>query len=113
MIKVIMKNFQFTFCFFLIQNNSNAGNWGKGELKLDKPTLEHFISYLYGAGERHKNSDEIKKLYPMVFSVAESGDWSFYYYCPSPIGCVNNSTEIKAIKKCEKESRGSKCKPLQ
>ena len=111
MIKVIMKKFLVYFVLiFLIQNNSDAGNWGKGELKFDKATLEHFISYLYGSGERHKNSDEIKKLYPMVFSAAESGDWSHYYYCPSPIGCLDNSTEIFSIKRCEKGSGGSKCK---
>ena len=46
----------------------------------------------------------------MVFSAAESGDWSFYYYCASSYGCITDSIEIQAIKKCEKESRGSECK---
>jgi len=111
MIKVTMKKILIFLVFiFLNLNNSYAGNWGKGELKFSKPTLEHFIKYLYGSGARHKNSDNIKKLYPMVFSAAESGDWSFYYYCASSFGCITDSIEIQAIKNCEKESRGSECK---
>ena len=111
MLKNLMKKFLLFFVLiFFFLSNSYAGNWGKGELKFSKLTLEHFIKYLYGSGERHKNSDEVKKLYPMVFSAAESGDWSFYYYCASAFGCITDSIEIQAIKRCEKDSRGSECK---
>ena len=106
-----MKKFLLFFILmFLINNNSYAGKWGKGELKFSKENLEHFIKYLYGSGPITHNSDVVKKSYPMVFSSSEDGNWSFYYYCPVSRGCITDTIEIQAIKRCEKGSRGSECK---
>ena len=83
-----------------------AGNWGKGELKLSKGTMQHFMMYLYGAGSPRYDDDNSKHK-PTIFIASEDGNWSYYSYCPF-IRC-EPPNQPQLIKLCEKGSSGSPC----
>jgi len=90
--------------------SSTFAKWGKGELKMDKDTMQHFLRYLYGGGSETMQLSKNKRSHPLVFTVAKDGKWSHYYYCPYVRGCVDDSLiQGKSEKICEKNSRGSKC----
>ena len=88
---------------------------GSGKLKISETTLNHFLSYLGGDGQRDKGlwfeSGE-----PMVFAITQSGKYSAYYYCPkeyvvksggcTPVGTVIGPAQ-NACKKYVKESGSS------
>lgn len=101
--------FVVTFLYFLI-NNSFAGIWGKGELKLTKSTMEHLMMYMYGAGNTKYSESKIKRSNPMLITISEDGKNSHYYYCPYVQGCDDNGVAASSIKGCEKDSNGSVCK---
>tara|TARA_B100001250_G_C19756006_1_gene770125 strand:- start:824 stop:1489 length:666 start_codon:yes stop_codon:yes gene_type:complete len=100
----ILSLFKILFFFAICTVESNA-KWGKGELKFDKQTLEHFLRYLYGAGQEHNN----KRSTPLVFAVAEDGRWSSYYFCAYSQCVENTLIQKQAEAACEKGSRGSDC----
>ena len=100
-----------TIILFFIQiitysNIAYAGVWGKGELKLSKGTMEHLMMYLYGAGSPDYGYGKYKNK-PTIFVVSKDGNWSFYQYCPHT-QCLD-ADQPRAIKLCEKGSRGSPC----
>jgi hypothetical protein len=87
-------------------NIAYAANWGKGELKLSKATMEHLMMYLYGAGQPDYGFGKYKNK-PTIFVVSKNGNWSYYQYCPYT-QCID-ADQPRAIKRCEKSSRGSPC----
>ena len=108
------KVFIYFFLYLLTVPNIALAKWGKGELKLDKSTMENLLMYMYGAGNPKYSGDEKRKNDPMIFAVSEDGSSSMYYYCPSQYNyeCMDNNTAYKAIKGCEELSRGVKCYTL-
>ena len=102
----ILINIFFIIQFLFFFNISNAGTWGKGELKLSKDTMEHLMMYLYGAGQTKYGYGKSKNK-PTIFVVSEKGNWSYYQYCPHT-QCLD-ANQPRAIKLCEKGSRGSPC----
>ena len=98
----------FLFFVFTIPNFSYA-KWGKGEVKLDKLSMEHFLMYLYGAGDSKLGFGK-KKNHPTMFVLAEDGKMSWYSYCPYVRGCdATQSLQGKLIRSCEQRANGSKC----
>ena len=87
-------------------SNAYAGMWGKGELKLSKSTMQHLMRYLYGAGQDKYGFGKSKNS-PTIFVVSADGNWSYYQYCPYT-QCIE-ANQPRAIKRCEKDSRGSPC----
>ena len=87
-------------------NIAYAGLWGKGDLKLSKGTMEHLMMYLYGAGSPDYGYGKYKNK-PTIFVVSKNGNWSYYQYCPHT-QCIETD-QPRAIKLCEKGSRGSPC----
>ena len=95
-----------TFFFINFSINAYAGIWGKGELKLSKNTMQHLMRYLYGAGEDKYGFGKSKNI-PTIFVVSVDGNWSYYQYCPYT-QCID-ADQPRAVKRCEKGSRGSPC----
>ena len=97
------------FFSILLTNNSYAKT-GKGELKLDKATMEFLMMYMYGAGNTKYSGAGKRTHNPTIFLVSEDGTWSYYSYCPIEYhdGCIPPNT-FQLIKACEKGSRGSPC----
>ena len=111
-----MKFFLRVLLLILLMTSNSFSKSGKGELQLDKYTMEKFLLYLYG--EHEKNIDGNKgggtdnknlNSYPMVFVVDESGYDYMYYYCPYASGCIMDGIEHKAKLICEKRSNLSPC----
>ena len=96
---------------FTLNNHTVAlAKWGKGELKMDAQTVQHFLEYIYGGGSEKLNLSKDKRSDPLVFSVSENGDWSNYYYCPYVRGCIDDpSVQHQANLGCEKGSNGATC----
>ena len=69
------------FFSILLTNNSYAKT-GKGELKLDKATMEFLMMYMYGAGNTKYSGAGKRTHNPTIFLVSEDGTWSYYSYCP-------------------------------
>ena len=91
--------------FIFVSSLDSNAKWGKGELKLSKSTLEHFLRYLYGGGQEHNK----KRSKPLIFVVSEDGSWSYYFFCAYS-QCVENSLmQREAETLCEKGSQGSEC----
>ena len=91
-------------------SNQSFAKTGKGELKLDKDTMEHLIMYMYGAGNKKYSGSAKRTHKPTIFLVSEDGTWSYYSYCPIEYhdGCIPpNISQLKKL--CEKGSRGSPC----
>ena len=103
---IIKKLFIIIVIFFTINSTSFAGNWGKGELKLSKGTMQHLMMYMYGAGSPKYDNDKSKHS-PTIFIVSEDGNWSYYSYCPYTRCEPPNQPQL--IKLCEKGSNGSPC----
>ena len=101
-----MKILRWAFLFINISSNVYAGMWGKGELKLSKDTMEHLMMYMYGAGNPKYDNDKSKHK-PTIFVVSKDGKTSYYQYCPYN-QCMD-ADQPRAIKRCEKGSRGSSC----
>ncbi len=100
--------FAFIFIFLVLPETTFAKVWGRGEVKLDKPTMEHLMMYMYGAGNTKYHGKRKNK--PDLFVLSEDGKWSSYYYCPMEYQCDDSiSIQATAIKKCEKRSIGKKC----
>ncbi len=102
----------FILIIFLISNFNNyayAKQWGRGELKLSKGTMQHLMMYMYGAGSPTYDHNKTKNK-PSIFVVSEDGNWSYYEYCPYQ-RCLD-SNQPQAIKICEDGSRGSPCKVM-
>jgi len=109
-VNLVMRIF-FIFFIILILNIQNLYAAGKGELKLDKSTMEHFISYLYGGGSANLSDSKNKVSKPMVFTVSKDGRMSHYFFCPYIEGCrYDPGIPARSIKSCEKYSNGSPCK---
>jgi len=104
-----MRFFILVLITFLFSNISYA-KWGKGELKLDKYTMEHVMMYMYGAGNEKYSGDAKRKQDPWIMVVSEDGTWSQYSYCPKEYnGNCTPPNPAKNIAACEKGSRGSPC----
>ena len=93
------------FILLLICNKSFA-KAGKGELKLDKYTLEQFLMYVFA--EQPDDKLENIKAKPLVFVVDENG-WSYMYYYCNFERCYESSAERQAKLKCEKDSNFTPC----
>ena len=105
------KYYKFFFIVLILlslnfSSNAYAGMWGKGELKLSKSTMQHLMRYLYGAGHDKYGFGKSKNS-PTIFVVSADGNWSYYQYCPYT-QCIE-ANQPRAIKRCEKDSRGSPC----
>ena len=101
----------FIFCLVLILTvpSLSFARWGKGEVKLDKYSMEHFLMYLYGAGDSKLGFGKAKNK-PTMFILAEDGKMSWYSYCPIQYECdPSQSLQGKMIRSCEKKSNGAKC----
>ena len=98
--------FKLILIILLICNKSFA-KAGKGELKLDKYTLETFLIYLF-AEQPDKNIGNNVKAKPLVFSVDENG-WSHSYYYCNYDRCNETGAESQARLKCEKNSNFVRC----
>ena len=98
---------------FLIFQNVNAKN-GKGDLKLSKQTMIHFLKYLHGSNNTYGDGKN-KKNNPLLMTVSVNGNGSYYYFCPYTIvqcqGSMQRSTGMvaEAIDRCERQSGGSTC----
>ena len=64
------------------------------------------MMYLYGAGQPDYGYGKYKNK-PTIFIVSKNGNWSYYQYCPHT-QCID-ADQPRAIKRCEKGSRGSPC----
>jgi len=98
--------------FYLILTNQSFAKTGKGELKLDKYTMEYVIMYMYGAGNPNYTGGGSKKHDPEIMAISEDGTTSHYYYCPAEYrayGCYSPSIVGDVIAKCEKRSGASRC----
>ena len=85
---------------------------GKGELKLSKKTMGHFLMYLYGSSNPKYSEGKNKKNNPFLMTVSKNGKMSHYYYCPYTITqCQDDPTNYNhlSIVACEKNSNGSPC----
>jgi hypothetical protein len=99
-----------SFLIFIFLSNPSFAKWGKGDLKLDKETMETVIMYMYGAGSKKYSGNVKRKNNPTTMAISQNGKWSMYMYCPVEYhdGCV--ATNIaQLIKACEKDSNGSPC----
>ena len=69
----------FIFCLVLILTvpSLSFARWGKGEVKLDKYSMEHFLMYLYGAGDSKLGFGKAKNK-PTMFILAEDGKMSLF-----------------------------------
>jgi len=97
---------------YLLSSNQSFAKTGKGEVKLNKNTMEYLIMYMYGAGNEKYSGDAKRKNDPDVMAVSEDGRSFYYYYCPAEYrayGCDTNSYIGKVIKLCETYSNGSPC----
>ena len=104
-----MRIFILVLVTFLFSNISHA-KWGKGELKLDKETMEHVMRYMYGAGNEKYSGDADRTQDPWIMVISEDGTWSQYSYCPKEYsGNCTPPNAARNIKTCEKGSRGSPC----
>ena len=95
-----MKNFLNILFILLLVCNKSFAKAGKGELKLDKYTLEQFLIYIY-AEQPDKNIGNNLKANPLVFSVDENGWHSSYYYCNYD-KCLDANVERQSQLKCQK-----------
>ncbi len=102
-----MKNFLNILFILLLVCNKSFAKAGKGELKLDKYTLEQFLIYIY-AEQPDKNIGNNLKANPLVFSVDEDG-WSYMYYYCNFDNCLDANVEWQSKKKCEKSSNFVPC----
>ena len=95
---------------FIFLTQPSYAKWGKGELKLDKETMEHVMRYMYGAGSEKYSGDADRKQDPWIMVISEDGTWSQYSYCPAEYnGECTPPNASRNIKTCEKNSMGSPC----
>ena len=99
-----------TLIFFIFLLKPAFAKWGKGELKLNKETMEMVIMYMYGAGNTKYSADAKRKNNPTIMAVSKSGNAYMYSYCPVVYhdGCLPPNVS-GIIKSCEKYSNGSPC----
>ncbi len=113
MLFMFMKKFlvYIILIIFTLNNHTVAlAKWGKGELKMDVETVEHFLEYIYGGGSEKLKLSKDKRSDPLVFTVAEDGKMSHYFFCPYAQGCIDDkSIQFKSETKCMKRSNGSTC----
>ena len=98
--------------FYLLSTNQSFAKTGKGEVKLNKNTMEYLIMYMYGAGNEKYSGDAKRKNDPDIMALSEDGRSFYYYYCPAEYraqGCNQNGIVGSVIKKCESYSGGSPC----
>lgn len=82
----------------LLTTTSFAGvKKGKGDVILDKYSLEKFIRYIRGK----------KSQYPIGFILSSDGSWSTYWFCPERDACGGMNYN-PTIKECE-DSTGVDC----
>ena len=109
-----MKKFIIITIFFSLSVTNLSAKNGKGEIKLDKGTMTHFIAYLYGSNDKFSEGKN-KKNNPYLMSVSKNGRWSYYFFCPATITQCQDAAERdssaigQAISRCQKGSRGSPC----
>ena len=95
---------------FIFLTQPSYAKWGKGDLKLDKETMEHVMRYMYGAGNEKYSGDAERKQDPWIMVISEDGTWSHYTYCPAEYNneCIPPN-QARNILTCEKNSNGSPC----
>ena len=106
-----MKKFLVITLFLsLIYVPSAYAKTGKGEIKLNKKTMEFLLMYFYGAGNSKYSGADKQRNEPITFAVSPDGRYSFYRYCPFQHKgmCETTQSAIKSIKACEKMA-GTKC----
>lgn len=97
---------------YLLSSNQSFAKTGKGEVKLNKNTMEYLIMYMYGAGNEKYSGDAKRKNDPDIMAISEDGRSFYYYYCPAEYrayGCSQDGIVGSVIKKCESYSGGSPC----
>ena len=111
-IVVLILGLSLTIC------NTVQAKDGSGKLKISERTLNNFLSYLGGEGQRDKGiwfeSGE-----PMVFAISQSGKYSSYYYCPkeyvvksggcTPVGTVIGPAQNDCKKYAKKDGSSERC----
>ena len=75
-------------------NVSNAGTYGRGELKLSQATADYFIQYLRGGLTKS----------PLMFVVTNDGTWATYWYCPAGQNNCSGDSPSTFKKICERET---------
>lgn len=102
-----MKIFLNILFILLLVCSKSFAKAGKGQLKLDKYTLERFLIYIY-AEQPDKDLGNNVKAKPLIFSVDENG-WSFMYYYCNFDKCLDANAERQSKLKCEKSSNFVPC----
>ena len=106
-----MKKFLVITLFLsLIYGPSAYAKTGKGEIKLDKKTMEFLLMYFYGAGNPSYSGADKQRNEPITFAISPDGRYSSYRYCPFQHKgmCETTQSAIRTIKSCEKMA-GTKC----
>ena len=106
-----MKKFLVITLFLsLIYGPSAYAKTGKGEIKLDKKTMEFLLMYFYGAGNSKYSGADKQRNEPITFAISPDGRYSSYRYCPFQHKgmCETTQSAIRTIKSCEKMA-GTKC----
>ena len=106
-----MKKFLVITLFLsLIYVPSAYAKTGKGEIKLDKKTMEFLLMYFYGAGNSKYSGADKQRNEPITFAISPDGRYSSYRYCPFQYKgmCETTQSAIRTIKSCEKMA-GTKC----
>ena len=90
--------------------NNSFSKTGKGELKLNKDTMEVVLMYMYGAGNKKYSGNAKRTHNPTVLAISEDGTSYMYSYCPVEYhdGCLPPNS-YRIMKMCEKYSNGSPC----
>ena len=82
-VNLVMRIF-FIFFIILILNIQNLYAAGKGELKLDKSTMEHFLSYLYGGGSANlSDSKNLRGITPLMIFKLPFTSYSVMFLAPA------------------------------
>lgn len=93
----------FFICFFNFQVKADL-DAGSGNLKLNRYTLNEFITYL-SDGIHDEKAGINRSGTGLVFAVSFDGQDSGYYYCYKGNDCNPHTVKKKTIRYCEKKAK--------
>lgn len=98
-IRLLMKRFfKIIILSLFLTGNSNAGDIGTGEFKMEDWVVDYFQKYIKIRGGQS----------PETFVVAVDGSYATYWYCPT--GNCRAGGDNAKLRKCEVSSGGIPCK---
>lgn len=105
-----MRLILYTILILSFSLNSAYSKIGKGELKLNKTTMEFVMQYFYGAGNPKYSGNDKQRNEPTIMVVSPDGRYSYYFYCEFAYKgrCDSSLSRIKALKSCQRLA-GEKC----